>query len=366
MKILKTLGKAVFWLCIAFQAMQAIAAPGNPANPLNRKEFCWIDSYGRGAGTIPNACPVGSNNTAGICYQPCASGAKNVAGVCWDSCRDGFADTGTGCQNKESISYTPKLPCTKRTPKWAGHTCVMWGAPDCRDGYKAAAGVCWNKETSYYIKGTKPQSTSLPNCASSKQKDAGLCYDACRAGSKGVGPVCWGTCSGERNYPCGAGCAMDQGTCSRIMAKQVVNTAIAAGNIAAIVYSGGATVGGMEELNAIRTKANIAVRILDWREFQTTALYALMQKVYRGVATEYEFEQIGWPAGKNPGVNQSEKAYYQKMDALSDPAVSEEKKLEIYLETFALAAAAMLDPTGLVYAGETYLYGVCSKVGTYP
>jgi hypothetical protein len=46
--------------------------------------------------------------------------------------------------------------------------------------------------------------------------------------------------------------------------------------------------------------------------------------------------------------------------------VSEEKKLEIYLETFALAAAAMLDPTGLVYAGETYLYGVCSKVGTYP
>lgn len=362
MKILKTLSKAVFWLCIAFQAMQAIAAAGNPANPLNRKEFCWIDSYGRGAGTIPNACPAGSNNTAGICYQPCASGTKNIAGVCWDSCRDGFADTGTGCQNKESISYTPKLPCTQRTPKWAGHECVMWGKPDCRDGYKEVAGVCWNTETSYYIKGTKPQPTSLPNCASGKQKDAGLCYDACRAGSKGVGPVCWGTCSGDRNYPCGAGCAMDQGTCTRIMAKQVTNTLVAAASIATLGTGGLVTWG----INAVRTADDIAVKIADWRRFKTTETYALMEKVHRGVATESELEKLGWPADKNPGVNQSEKAYYQKMDALSDPAVSEEKKLEIYMETFALAAAAAMDPTGVISAGQSFLYGVCSKVGTYP
>jgi hypothetical protein len=38
-----------------------------------------------------------------------------------------------------------------------------------------------------------------PNCGGGKQKDAGLCYDSCRSGFKGVGPVCWSTQSPSYN-----------------------------------------------------------------------------------------------------------------------------------------------------------------------
>ena len=33
---------------------------------------------------------------------------------------------------------------------------------------------------------------TIPNGCGSKQYDAGLCYDTCRSGYNGVGPVCWG------------------------------------------------------------------------------------------------------------------------------------------------------------------------------
>ncbi len=44
--------------------------------------------------------------------------------------------------------------------------------------------------------------------------DAGLCYDRCQSGTKGVGPVCWGQCGGARPFDCGAFCARDSGSCA--------------------------------------------------------------------------------------------------------------------------------------------------------
>ena len=37
---------------------------------------------------------------------------------------------------------------------------------------------------------------TIPTTCGSKQYDAGLCYDYCRSGYTGVGPVCWEVCSG--------------------------------------------------------------------------------------------------------------------------------------------------------------------------
>jgi len=345
--------------------MQAIAAPGNPLNPLNKPEFCWMDSYGRGVGAIPNACPSGSNNTAGICYQPCASGTKNVAGVCWDSCRDGYTDTGTGCQLNQSISYTPGRHCTGNFPGWMGGGCKSSASDGCRSGYKDVLGVCWNQATTYYIKGTKPQTTSLPNCASGKQKDAGLCYDACRAGNKGVGPVCWGACTGARPFMCGAGCAQDKATCDRVIANQVINTVVAAGNIALLTVTVGTAAPATEAEAQARAEFEVTEKISDWLKFKLTSKYAQMQRVFAGKATSGDMVALGWTAGKT-AINQSEQAYYGKMDSMSSNGLSMQQKLALYAETFALAAAAMADPTGLIAAGESFLYGVCSKVGTYP
>jgi hypothetical protein len=43
-----------------------------------------------------------------------------------------------------------------------------------------------------------------PDCGSGRQYDAGLCYDDCRSGYHGVGPVCWLN-GGQKSYGRGAG-----------------------------------------------------------------------------------------------------------------------------------------------------------------
>ena len=53
-------------------------------------------------------------------------------------------------------------------------------------------------------------------CKSDQEYDAGLCYTKCRAGYKGIGPVCWGSCSGNSNSSrtaCGAFCTSNDQAC---------------------------------------------------------------------------------------------------------------------------------------------------------
>src|SRR5262252_3026812 len=49
--------------------------------------------------------------------------------------------------------------------------------------------LCW-KQT--YTRGVGTVPTA--DCGAGNEKDAGLCYPKCRAGYKGVGPVCWQSC----------------------------------------------------------------------------------------------------------------------------------------------------------------------------
>jgi hypothetical protein len=48
--------------------------------------------------------------------------------------------------------------------------------------------LCWKKNYGRGV-GTVPT-----DCSSTQDKDAGLCYDKCDSGYKGVGPVCWQSC----------------------------------------------------------------------------------------------------------------------------------------------------------------------------
>lgn len=93
----------------------------------------------------------------GICYSPCDEGDKGIAFLCYKPCPTGHIDDGLLCRLKGSI-------VTKKS-------------------YGRGAG-------------------KVPGCSSSQEKNAGLCYNKCKSGYKGVGPVCWQYCpSGYKNHP---------------------------------------------------------------------------------------------------------------------------------------------------------------------
>ena len=69
---------------------------------------CWKNSYGRGVGSrqlvkyscplhineifslnlfvaIPDSCPSGQENNAGLCYQLCPNGYTGYGPVCWQA-----------------------------------------------------------------------------------------------------------------------------------------------------------------------------------------------------------------------------------------------------------------------------------------
>jgi hypothetical protein len=73
-------------------------------------------------------------------------------------------------------------------------------------------------------KGTYNLSPVAMVCRAGQQRDpgdpGGLCYDACRPGYNGVGPVCWA--APAPNYvDCALGSAIDQNTCSTVIVEQV-------------------------------------------------------------------------------------------------------------------------------------------------
>lgn len=67
----------------------------------------WKDSYGRGAGTLPNTCSAGQQRDGGLCYPTCASGYDGVGPVCWQGCPSGYADDGALCRKDVKIVARP-------------------------------------------------------------------------------------------------------------------------------------------------------------------------------------------------------------------------------------------------------------------
>lgn len=61
---------------------------------------CYVRSYGRGAGSIPDACPPNTERNGELCYPRCGPGYYGVGPVCWQTCpsthtvRDGDGEPG--------------------------------------------------------------------------------------------------------------------------------------------------------------------------------------------------------------------------------------------------------------------------------
>ena len=234
--------------------------------------FCWSETFGRGGGSVPTECATDYEKDAGLCYKKCPAGYKGVGPVCWQSCPDGWRDDGAFCAKPESYGRGAGYPWQFGDPlddsgmksrcertHGAGN-CEKDGAifyPKCKAGFtKVGCCVCspncQSGMVDIGVSCTKKTSTrgggTVPECASDKQYDAGLCYDYCGRGSdgvaaKGVGPMCWS--EGPPGWvQCGAGWAKDQQACDTNIADQVLSVVDATLTTALLVGSMGASAAG--------------------------------------------------------------------------------------------------------------------------
>jgi hypothetical protein len=177
-------------------------------------------SYPRGVGVVPTVCGSGQQLDAGLCYPECQSGYSGVGPVCWQRCPSGFRDDGAFCAKPQPYGRGTGYAWEFGDPPFdlgnakrrcerdhgAGR-CEQNGLifyPRCRPGFHSVGccvcspnctggmtdiGVSCAKKSYGRGVGTVPT-----RCQGGMEYDAGLCYQPCRSGFNGVGPVCWGRC----------------------------------------------------------------------------------------------------------------------------------------------------------------------------
>jgi len=162
--------------------------------------FAGKKTKGRGVGSIGKlACKDHEQWDAGLCYTPCPSGMLGVGPVCWEICKKGETDTGAFCGQ-----WWP--------PNWRA-----------KSSHPRGAGGITSK------------------CTKGSDYDAGLCYDMCGSGMKGVGPVCWAVCQGSTPVDCGAACASSGGKCASSIFNMVEGVFEAITSILGMAFTGGAS-----------------------------------------------------------------------------------------------------------------------------
>jgi hypothetical protein len=238
-------------LLSAFAVAMALAATAANAN------FCFRETYGRGVGTVPQACADSDRAMdEGLCYKKCPAGFDGKATNCVLNCPAGFRDDGA------LLCYKPAQPAPYGVGAgypWkigdpvgnfdkAGDRCradngqgctrdgLIW-YPNCKAGFhKSGALICSPDEIKCPAgfkdwgvsceKGVRDRGVGvIPNaCGSGKQLDAGLCYDNCKPNFAGVGPVCGQQCTGATPVVCGVvGCAASQKDCVNAFTKPAVS-----------------------------------------------------------------------------------------------------------------------------------------------
>jgi hypothetical protein len=218
----------------------------------NAADFCWKDSEGRGAGTIPTQCPAGRTNIAGLCYTSCKAGyTMGAFGICSQACPPGYSSSGVAtCHIDKPLTRDGNWECTERD--WFG-TC-WWSVLRCPAGYTNAGLFCAlttpSRPAGYSgtsldpIRSTYTQDLNDPGripqgCSGGKTNQNGLCYSACPAGMTGVGPVCWGN-PPKSWVGCGMGAASSSAKCAEQVFDQVTSVGILAADIATLGSAGAA------------------------------------------------------------------------------------------------------------------------------
>lgn len=99
------------------------------------------------------------------------------------SCAEGWADRGAFCWIDVHI-YGKGCCCSSFTPECCN---------TCEAGYTDDGCTC-RKDAQGYAKKTEGRGLgSALTCADNQEYDAGLCYDKCQAGYKGIATICYQT-----------------------------------------------------------------------------------------------------------------------------------------------------------------------------
>ncbi len=328
------------------------------------KEFCWKDTYGRGAGKVPESCKADEDRIGLLCYKKCESGMKRFGFDCHSVCPDGFRDDGLFCRKAEygrgagfAWQFGDALNDSgmkRRCENQHGvGNCEKHGAifyPKCKPGY-SPVGCCICRPAvpncpqlglnpGVDLSCAKKVEIGRPvtgQCSAGQQQDAGLCYDACGSGYDGVGPVCWGKAPKQVGTPprdwvdCGMGAAKDSSACQAVVTDQVT----AVGEIALFV----ATVGS----GAAAAQATKAKKLAGINKLKTA--WNALSKAQKGALVV--------TAG-NKGIGIIRNA--TEIDNSLDNATTEEDYARV-----AALIAALADPTGVSSTVAAYTYPKCSK-----
>jgi hypothetical protein len=330
----------------------------------DRNQYCYKQSYGRGAGYPLNTCPAGQEMDAGLCYNRCNAGYGAAGPVCWQYCPSGYTDTGALCHyTAKSLTTSlqrtgcyvslPFVGCT--IPKYdcpsgytnAGLFCAL-NTPGVPSGYSGLTGLDLTKKS--YGRGVG----AIPGCAAGQEKNGLLCYPNCNSGYGGAGPVCWGTCpSGKTD--CGAGCGDSVATCAKDTASMVVSPILMAASFA----SGGSS---NVLFNTIKAGA--------------TAAYAVGNAAYNAGDLTYtwindavgSFDRITSPAIANQ-INRSfsptAARWVKEQYAMVNLTImAPDDGTKTALNT--LSAASGFDPTGISGVVSAYAKPICAGDEPFP
>ena len=411
----------------AEQAKQSALAEG--------PQFCWKDSYGRGVGTVPRNCEPGfSEDTAGLCWPDARPGYVCDFFVCRQAtCPAGYRDDGLTCFKPapykrdeypvnageaakavgdglawfftfgtyEASGDTGLDGARRRCREAHGDNCVTANGDTivyeaCKAGYEQAPVVtnlctpsCPSPMTDggiFCAKHTYTREASLMSCDAGAVNDAGLCYEGCKPGFAGVGPVCWNSCPAKLPYNCGAGCAADKATCDGAIVDQVLSPVIAAGSIAlAVVTAGGstgATAGAKAGGSAGKAAGTVAAKMAAREGFKAGLKAGVKEALKAGFKTIGKelivdaaigagLSTVIWGGTKIASQVKMKDALKEMIQAKVVGSISDER-VDAVVETMMTGAEAQnpasdfpwssLDPTGIADIVIAYNYPICGDV----
>jgi hypothetical protein len=174
----------------------------------------WLMPHTAHAETNTLACPVGMEDSGGLCYVPCKDGYIGISSTCWQKCKDGQVDDGAFCRTpgqvfaKASYGRTAGTPlvcaasqqsqgglCYPRCiPGYYGVGPVCWQY--CRAGYADHGASCYRSIFDFYFKASYGRGAggAVSACPAGTEQSGSLCYPRCVAGYSGAGPVCYQIC----------------------------------------------------------------------------------------------------------------------------------------------------------------------------
>lgn len=177
----------------------------------------WLMPHTAHAETNTLACPVGTEDSGGLCYVPCKAGYVGISSTCWEKCKDGQVDDGAFCRTpgqvfaKASYGRTAGTPlvcaanqesqgglCYPRCiPGYYGVGPICWQY--CRGGYADHGASCYRNFFDWYFKASYGRGAggALSACPAGTERNGSLCYPHCIAGYSGAGPVCYQVCPAD-------------------------------------------------------------------------------------------------------------------------------------------------------------------------